>query len=137
MIMYGMGIVTLVLILYIMYILLEILHQHVPDGDDMADGTGENEEMEHRVHVFLLMEGIEHGTRDITDTLSYEPDDGRRRYGIHQRPEGYEYTQAHTYETECLHVRMFFQTNETNDRTHDGTSPHKHEQRPSPIALRT
>ena len=90
--------------LYIMYSPLEILHQHVPDGDDMADGACKDEKMEHRVHVFLLMEGIEHGTRDVTDTLSNKPDDGSRRYGVHQRPESYEYTQPHADETECLHI---------------------------------
>ena len=47
----------------------------------MADGAGEDEEVEHRVHIFRLIKGIKHGTRDIADTLDNEPDDSRRRYG--------------------------------------------------------
>ena len=59
-------------------ILAQILHEHVPDGDDMTDGTGEDEEMEHGMHVFLLIERIEHSTRDVADALGNNPDEGRR-----------------------------------------------------------
>ena len=56
----------------------EILHQDVPDGDDVADGTGEDEEMENRVHEAASVERIEQGTSDVADAFGNDPRDGSR-----------------------------------------------------------
>ena len=79
-----------------------MFHQDIPDGDDMTDAACKDEEMEHGVHVFLLIQRIEDGTRDVTDSLGNQPDDGCRRDGVHQRFEGHEHTQAHANETKGL-----------------------------------
>ena len=45
----------------------------------MTDAAGDDEEMEHGMHVFRFIEGIKHRTHNITDTLGDEPDDGSCR----------------------------------------------------------
>ena len=101
----------------------------------MADGAREDKEMEHRVHVFLLMEGVEHRTRDVADALGDEPDDGRCRDRVHQRLEGHKDTQSHAHETEGLHVRVLLQPDEADDGARDGTGPDERKETPAPVAL--
>ena len=101
----------------------------------MADAAGQDEEMEDGVHVFLLVEGIEDGTRDVAYAFGDKPHDGSRRDGVHQRLEGHEHAQTHADETECLQIRVFLQSNETDNRSRDGTSPDKREEAPPPVAL--
>jgi len=57
---------------------LKILHQDVPDGDDVADGTGEDEEVENRVHEAASVERIEQGTSDVADAFGNNPRNGSR-----------------------------------------------------------
>lgn len=52
---------------------LRIIYQHSPHCDDMADGTEENEEVEHGVHVSSLVDAVEHCTGDIAHALSHNP----------------------------------------------------------------
>ena len=66
---------------------LDIFHQNVPNGDDVADATCQDEEVEHGVHVFLLVDTVEHGTRDVADALCDNPDNRGWGYGIYQRLE--------------------------------------------------
>ena len=66
---------------------LDIFHEDVPNGDDVADTSCQDEEVEHGVHVFLLVDTVEHGTRDVADALCDNPDNRGRRYGIYQRLE--------------------------------------------------
>ena len=70
-------------------IFLEIFHQYVPDGNDVAETTDENEEMEDGVHIPLFIKGIEDGTSDVTDTLGDNPDNGSCRYGIDEGLKGH------------------------------------------------
>ena len=101
----------------------------------MTHATGEDEEMEHGVHVLLLVQGIEHGTRNVTHALGNEPDDGCCRHGVHQGLESHEYTEAHAHETEGLEVGMLFQMDKADNGSCDGTSPDKDKEAPTPIAL--
>ena len=55
---------------------LQLLHEDIPDGDDVADGAGKDEEVEYGVHVFLLIQAVEDGTCDVTDALGNQPDHG-------------------------------------------------------------
>ena len=53
--------------------LSRILHQHIPDGDNVADAAEEDEEMEDGMHEALLVETVEDGTGDIGNTFGYYP----------------------------------------------------------------
>ena len=66
---------------------LDIFHEDVPNGDDVADTSCQDEEVEYGVHVFLLVDTVEHGTRDVADALCDNPDNRGRGYGIYQRLE--------------------------------------------------
>ena len=70
-----------------LYACLNVFHQNVPNGDDVADATCQDEEVEHGVHVFLLVDTVEHGTRDVADALCDNPDNRGWGYGIYQRLE--------------------------------------------------
>ena len=115
------------------YKLLKVFHQHVPDGDDVTDAAEEDEEVEDAVHITLLVESIEDSTRDIGDALGDEPDDGSCGDGVHQRLESHQYAQTHTDETEGFNVWMFFQFDETDGSTYDGTCPNEDKENPPPV----
>ena len=53
----------------------------------VADATCQDEEVEHGVDVFLLIDTVEHGTRDVADALCDNPDNRGWAYGIYQRLE--------------------------------------------------
>ena len=55
---------------------LQILHEDVPDGDDMADGACEDEEVEHGVHIASAVEGIEQCAGDVAHALGDDPHHG-------------------------------------------------------------
>ena len=48
---------------------LNIFHQNIPNGDDVADATSQNKEMEHGMHVFLLVDTVEYGARNVADAF--------------------------------------------------------------------
>ena len=48
----------------------------------MADWTGKDEEMEHRVHIATMMKWIEQGTGDVANTFGNDPDNGSRADAI-------------------------------------------------------
>ena len=52
---------------------LKIFHQHVPDSNDMTDAAGKDKEVEHAVHVFLLVYAIENSSCDIAYSFSDDP----------------------------------------------------------------
>ena len=49
------------------------LRQHIPDGDYVADGSQEDEDVEDSVQVWLLVESIEHRSCDVHHTFRYNP----------------------------------------------------------------
>ncbi len=43
------------------------------------------------MHVFLLVDAVEYGTRNVADALGDNPDNRGWGYGIYQRLEGNQY----------------------------------------------
>ena len=101
----------------------------------MTDGTCKDEEVEHGVHILLLVQTIETCARDVADPLSDNPHEGGRGDAVNQGFEGYQHAQSHADETECLNVGVLLQSDKADNGTCNGTGPHKREQRPTPIAL--
>ena len=65
-----------------LYACLNVFHQNVPNGDDVADATCQNKEMEHGMHVFLLVDAVEHGSRNVAHALGNDPRHRGGGYGI-------------------------------------------------------
>jgi hypothetical protein len=114
---------------------LNVFHEDVPHGDDVADGAGKDEEMEHGVHVFALVETVEDGTRDVAHALGDNPDDGARGDAVDEGFEGDEHTEAHTHETDGFEIAVILDVDETADGAGDGARPDEDEECPAPVAL--
>ncbi len=113
---------------------LEVLHEDVPNGDDVADGAGEDEEMEHGMHE-PLAEAVEDGSGDVADALGDNPRDGSRADGEEQRLEGDEHGEAHEAEADGFEVAVVAQTDEGGDGAGYGCRPYEDEHRPAPRPL--
>ena len=87
----------------------------------MADASRQHKEMKHRVHIFLLVQAVEHGARDVAYALGDNPYDGSRGNTGYQRPEGHQHGEPHADEAESLDVGMFRQADETHDGAGNGT----------------
>ena len=111
------------------------MHQDVPDGDDVADAAGEDEEMEDGMHIAPFVETVEEGTGDVADAFGYNPDEGCCWHTVDQGFEGDEDAETHSDETNGFNVTMVLQFAEGDDGADDGAEPHEAEERPSPIAL--
>ena len=99
----------------------EILHEDVPDGDDVADGAKEDEEVEGSVHVAAAApEAVEDGAGDVADALGHDPVDGDEGGSVHQRLEGDEDGEAHEAEAERLDVGVLLQAAERDDGAGQG-----------------
>ena len=107
--------------------MLNILHQYIPDGNDMTDASRQNEEMEYGVHIALVVEAIEDGTCDVGYALSDNPDDSGSRYGIYQGFEGHQDRESHANKAERLDIGMFLQFDKADGRSHQGTEPYEGE----------
>lgn len=79
----------------------------------MADGAGEDEEMEDGVHEAALAETVKQGTGDVADAFGYYPYHGGRTDAMEKRTESNEHAQTHHHVADCLHVAMALQTHET------------------------
>ena len=115
--------------------MLEIFHQYIPYGDNVANATGKNEEMENAMHVSFLVERIEYCTGNICHSFGNNPCHCCSRYRIYQWLECHKNRKPHAYKTKRLKIRMFLELDETDGSADYGTKPHKGEQRPSPVAL--
>ena len=111
------------------------MHQDVPDGDDVADAAGEDEEMEDGMHIFPFVQTVEDGASDIADAFADNPDEGCCWHTVDEGFEGYEYAEAHSDETECFDVAVVLQFAEGDDGADDGAEPHEAEEGPAPVAL--
>ena len=111
---------------------LEVLHEDVPDGDDVADAAGEDEEMEDGVHVAAFVQTVEQSAGDVADALGNDPYHGGGAHTGQQGLEGDEDGEAHEDETQGLDVAVVFQTYEAHGGAGDGGKPHEAEQYPSP-----
>ena len=72
-----------------------VVFQNIPNREDMANGSSQNKEMEHGMHVRTLVEGIEQGSGDVADSFANDPTHGMGTDGIHQWIEGNQYYQSH------------------------------------------
>ena len=66
--------------------------QHIPYGDDVADGASQDKEMEDAVHVPPFVDTIKQGTCDITDTLGHNPYHCSCRHIVNEWFKSYEHT---------------------------------------------
>ena len=114
---------------------LDIFHENIPNCNDVADATSQNEEMEHGMHVFLLVDAVEYGTRNVADSFGNNPPDRSGGYGINQRFEGNQYRQSHAYKADGLQVAVILESGKTHDGSGNGASPDKDKEAPSPISL--
>lgn len=114
---------------------LDIFHQNVPNGDDVADATSQNKEMEHGMHVFLLVDAVEHGSRNVAHALGDDPSHRGGRYGIYQWLESHEHRQSHAHKAGGLQVAVVLEPGKTHDGSGDGARPDKDEEAPAPVAL--
>ena len=127
--------------LYIVYFLLfslrvlDVLHQDVPDGDDMADAAGKNEEVEHGMHISLLVDAIEYGTRDIAYALGDDPNHRGRGNRVDERLECHQYRETRAHEAERLQIAVVLELGEAHYCACYGASPDKDKEAPAPIAL--
>ena len=44
-----------------------VVFQNIPNRKDVANGSSQNKEMEHGMHVRTLVEGIEQGSGDVAE----------------------------------------------------------------------
>ena len=115
--------------------MLKLLHEHVPDGDDVADAAGKYEEVENGVHVLALVQRVEDGAGDVADALGDDPREGGWRDAVEQGLQGDEDAETHADEAEGLDVRVLLQSAQANDGAHDGARPDEREEAPAPVAL--
>ena len=99
-----------------------MFHQHIPDGDDVADGAGEDEEMEHGMHE-PLAEAVEDGSGDVAHALGDDPRYGSRADGEEQRLEGDEHGETHEAEADGFEVAVVAQTDKGGDGAGNGCRP--------------
>lgn len=116
-------------------IILYVFHQDVPDGDDVADASRQDEEMEDGVHVSLLVDAVEDGTSDVAYALGNDPSHRGRGDGVKQWLEGDQYRQAHAHEAERLQVAVVFQLGKAHHRSCYRTCPDENKKAPPPVAL--
>jgi len=107
------------------------IHKYVPYGDDMAEGPHEDEEMEHGVHVFALVQGIENRPGDVADTFGYDPGDGSGTCRIQQRLEGKDDRKAHADEAEGFEIAVILEFTERGEGAGNGARPYEDEHPPS------
>ena len=112
-----------------------VVFQNIPNRKDVANGSSQNKEMEHGMHVRTLVEGIEQGSGDVADPFANDPTHGMRADGIHQRFEGNQYYQSHQAIADGFQMTMFLELAETDASPDNGAKPYKAEERPSPIPL--
>lgn len=85
----------------------------------MAKAAGEHEEMEDGVHESAFVETVEDGTGYVADAFGDNPDDGRRAHCVDERAESDDDRQAHSHETNCLHVAVVAEVAEADDGADD------------------
>ena len=87
------------------------------------------------MHVFLLVDTVEYGARNVADTFGNNPPDCGGGYGVYQRFEGNQYRQSHAYKTDGLQVAVILESGKTHDGSGNGASPDKDKKAPSPVTL--
>ena len=81
---------------------LDIFHENIPNCNDVADATSQNEEMEHGMHVFFLVDTVKYSTCDVANTFCNNPPDCGMGNRIDKRLEGNENREAHADKAKSL-----------------------------------
>ena len=79
--------------------------------------------MEHGMHVFLLVNTVEYGARNVADAFGNNPPDCGGGYGVYQRFKGNQYRQSHAYKADGLQVAVILESGITHDGSGNGASP--------------
>ena len=87
------------------------------------------------MHVFLLVDTVEYGARNVADAFGNNPPDCGGGYGVNQRFESNQYRQSHAYKADGLQVAVILESGKTHDGSGNGKSPDKDKKTPSPISL--
>ena len=87
------------------------------------------------MHVFLLVNTVEYGARNVADAFGNNPPDCGGGYGVYQRFEGNQYRQSHAYKADGLQVAVILESGKTHDGSGNGASPDKDKKAPSPVTL--
>lgn len=77
------------------------------------------------MHVFLLVDTVEYGARNVADAFGNNPPDCGGGYGVNQRFESNQYRQSHAYKADGLQVAVILESGKTHDGSGNGTSPNK------------
>ena len=101
----------------------------------MADAAYQDEEVENRVHVALLVEAVEDGTGDIGYSLGYYPRHRGSAHTVEKGLEGYKDRQTHAHKTEGFEIAVLLEMAETDNSACYCTQPYEDEKTPAPIAL--
>ena len=89
----------------------------MPNGDEVAECTEDNEEMENGVHVFAAVERVKSCTGYIHHALGYYPCDGLGGKNLEKRTEGNDDRESHTDEREGFEITVVFEFTECEHRT--------------------
>ena len=87
------------------------------------------------MHVFLFVDAVEYGARNVADAFGNNPPDCGGGYGVYQRFKGNQYRQSHAYKADGLQVAVILESGKTHDGSGNGASPDKDKEAPSPVAL--
>ena len=109
--------------------------QHVPNGDDVADGASEYEEMEDAVHVASFVETVEGSASDVAHAFGDNPDDGCGAHIVNERFEGHKDAETHRHKADGLQVAVFLEADKTGNGACQCACPNKYEKPPSPEAV--
>lgn len=101
----------------------------------MADGAGEDEEMEDGVHEAALAETVKQGTGDVADAFGYYPYHGGRTDAMEKRTESHEHAQSHHHVADCLYVAMALESHKALHGSGYCRHPDEDEEHPAPIAI--
>ncbi len=113
---------------------LQTVFQHGIDGHHVTDGSGQYKEVEDRMEIFPLVNGIEDGSGNVADPFSHYPEDALERNGFQQRLECNDDEQAHDHIADGFHMADFLHLAETQAGADQGAEPDDPEDGPSPGA---
>ena len=94
----------------------------------MTDTAGKYKEVENSMHIFPLVDAVEHCTCNVTDAFCNNPYESRCGECIDKWLESNEHTQSHSNESNGFQVAVVFEIDEANDGSCNRTSPYKTKQ---------
>ena len=118
--------------------MLSLGYQEI-DGEEMAGGAAQDEEMPQRVHVFMLVEEEEHTAYGVEQSTGNQPVQDIHRVGplanIQERFEGNDYHPPHHQVASRLKVVGLLHLPKAQDNAYRSSRPYHSKQQPSPAAF--